>query len=264
MSSDGSDSAGGVGNDGPSSADTQNSTDSLGDIADSLGDIAQGINDAVNGALGSMADATGLSDALGNVADALGLDAQDLQGLVGAAIMGAITGGLPGAIMGVVNALVGGSLQNAARDAISANVPAALQPLANMMLDKVIGQIPGAKASANPLDAISTLATGALTNGRVPGLDDLSAVARDLRSLTEAGRGLVDGFTSGNPEQALDAVQALDGNLSHAVDLAREITANVTESVRDGNGIHANGGYGTYGDVVEAFAVSTARMMLAR
>lgn len=261
MSSDG---AGGVGgSDGSNSANSSNDgTDGLGGLADGLGDALGGLADAtgLSDALGGLADATGLSDALGGLAEALGLDARDLDGLVGAALMGAITGGLPGAIMGVVNSLVGGSLSDATRDAISASLPASVQPLANMVLDNVIGRIPGAATSSNPLGAIDTLASGVLT-GKMPSLDNVSAVARDLRSLTEVGRSLVDGVARGDIAEGVQSAQALEGTLESALDHARTITAEVTGRVQRGEGLYAQGGNGRYGDAVERLAVSTARLL---
>lgn len=262
MSSDG---AGGVGgSDSASSADSRSdSTDGLGGLGDALGGLADatGLSEAVSG----LADAIGLSDALSGLADALGLDARDLDSLVGAALMGALTGGLPGAIMGVVNSLVGGSLQNAARDAISANLPASLQPLANMALDAVTGRIPGATStSSSPLEAIDTLASGVLTNGRVPAFDNLAAVARDLRGLAEAGRSLVDGVTRGDIANGLQAARSLEGALGSTLDQARAISADVAGRVQRGEGLYARGGNGAYGDAVEALAISTARLLIER
>lgn len=272
MSSDGNDGAGGVGNSGNSGANAagnQNSAaDSLGNaaesVADALGQAVDAVADAVNGMLGSATDATGLSDAIGNLADMLGLDAKDLQGLVGAAFMGAITGGLPGAVMGVVNALVGGSLQSAARDAVASNLPSAMQPLANMAIDAFAGKIPGAAASSNLQGVLGTLATGALTNGRVPGLGDLASVAREMHNLSHVASGVMDSVTRGDFASALDAVSALEGSLDSSFGQAREIAGNVAAAVDRGYGVYAEGGHGSFGDAVEGLAISTAQLMTQR
>ncbi|MCL1636042.1 hypothetical protein M2650_15565 [Luteimonas sp. SX5] len=269
MSSDGSDGASGVGGGGGSNAaGNDNSTDGLGNAAeaaaDALGQAVDAVADAVTGMLGSVTDAAGLSDAIGNLADMLGLDAKDLQGLVGAAFMGAVTGGLPGAVMGVVNALVGGSLQDAARDAVSSNLPASMQPLANMAIDAFAGKIPGASTSSNLQGVLGTLATGALTNGRVPGLGDIASVAREMRSLSNVASSVMDSAMRGDFADAVDAVSTLEGSLNRSFAEASRISADVASQFGRGNGVYADGGHGDFGDAVERLAVSTAQLMAQR
>ncbi len=269
MSSDGSDGAGGVGGSGGSnSASNDSSTDGLGNaadsVADSLGQAVDAVADAVSGMLGSVADAAGLSEAVGNLANMLGLDPQDLQGLVGAAFMGAITGGLPGAVMGVVNALVGGNLQDAARSAVSSNLPASMQPLANMAIDAFAGKIPGAATSSSLQGVLGTLATGALTNGRVPGLGDIASVAREMRGLSNVASSVMDSAMRGDFADAAHAVSTLEGSLNSAFSQASRISSDVAAQVSRGNGVYAEGGRGDFGDAVERLAVSTAQLMAQR
>lgn len=268
MSSDGSDGAGGVGGSDGSNAGQSSAADGLGNaaesVADSLGQAVDAVADAVTGMLGSVTDAAGLSDAIGNLADMLGLDAKDLQGLVGAAFMGAITGGLPGAVMGVVNALVGGSLQDAARDAVSSNLPASMQPLANMAIDAFAGKIPGASTSSSLQGVLGTLATGALTNGRVPGLGDIASVAREMRGLSNVASSVMDSAMRGDFADAVDAVSTLEGSLNSAFGQASRISADVVSQFSRGHGVYADGGHGDFGDAVERLAVSTAQLMAQR
>lgn len=268
MGSDGSDGAGGVGGSGGSNAGQSSAADGLGNaaesVADSLGQAVDAVADAVGGMLGSVTDAAGLSDAIGNLADMLGLDAKDLQGLVGAAFMGAITGGLPGAVMGVVNALVGGSLQDAARSAVSSNLPASMQPLANMAIDAFVGKIPGAATSSNLQGVLGTLATGALTNGRVPGLGDIASVAREMRGLSNVASSVMDGAMRGDFADAVDAVSTLEGSLNSAFSQASRISSDVASQFSRGHGVYADGGHDDFGDAVERLAVSTAQLMAQR
>lgn len=268
MSSDGSDGAGGVGGSGGSNAGQNSAADGLGNaaesVADSLGQAVDAVADAVSSMLGSVTDATGLSEAVSNLANMLGLDPQDLQGLVGAAFMGAITGGLPGAVMGVVNALVGGSLQDAARSAVSSNLPASMQPLANMAIDAFAGKIPGASTSSSLQGVLGTLATGALTNGRVPGLGDVASVARELRGLSNVASNVMDSAMRGDFADAVDAVSTLEGSLNGAFSQASRISSDVVSQFSRGNGVYADGGHGDFGDAVERLAVSTAQLMAQR
>lgn len=264
--SDGSDGAGGVGGGSGSGAGSAgndtSASDAIGNAADALGDAVDSLSEAVSNAIGSMAEAVGIDDALGQIADALGIDAKDLEGIVGAAIMGAITGGLPGAVMGAVNALVGGSLTDAARSAVADNLPAAMQPFANLAIDKFAGQIPGANTSFQ--GALSSLAAGALTNGRTPDIGDLGAVARSLNDVQTAARGLMDAATRGDFASAVDAVASLDGTLQGQFNQARDIASNVTASFAEGHEVYANGGHDAYGNAVEQLAVDATRLLANR
>ena len=142
--SDGSDGAGGVGSGGSSSgADAAASaSDALGAAADALGSAVDAAVDslsaAIGNALGTATDALGLDNALDGLANALGIDAKDLQGIVGAAVVGMLTGGLPGAVMGVVNGLVGGSLTEAARGAIAEIGPRATRIRTNDNINIIV------------------------------------------------------------------------------------------------------------------------------
>ncbi|MCD9032143.1 hypothetical protein LDO32_10455 [Luteimonas sp. Y-2-2-4F] len=259
--SDGSDGAGGVGggsggNSGTSGAES--AADSLGAAAESL---SESLSSAISDALSGLADSVGLSDALGGLANALGIDAKDLQGILGAAVVGFATGGLPGAIMGVANGLVGGSLTEAARDAISANLPAGFQQAANLALDAFSGRMPGAGMSLQ--SAIDTLASGALTNGRAPGIGELGAVARSLSEVTTAARSAIESATRGDFASAADAVASLEGSLQSQLDAARNVTASVAGAVANGHGVHPSDRTGFEGRV-EQLAIDTARVLLNR
>lgn len=255
--SDGSDGAGGVGGSDSGGNDTSASTDSLGGLADSVSEAVSDLADAVGKALGL--DSGAFGDALSGLADALGLDAQDLQGIVGAAVLGAITGGLPGAVMGVVNGLVGGSLTDAARDAVASNVPAALQPFANMAIDAFAGRIPGADTSLQ--GALANFAGGALTNGRAPDIADIGAVARSLTDVRSLAGGLMAGIDVSSPQAAMASFEsALDRGFFDA----RSVAANVVDGFARSGSAHADGGNGAFGDAVEALAVDVARMLANR
>lgn len=267
--SDGSDGAGGVGgNDGAGSTgnDSTSSTDAIGNAADALGQAAESLGQAISDALGAaasgLASGLGLDGLMGQVAEALGLDAKDLQGILGAAVLGAITGGVPGAVMGVVNALTGSSLTDAARSAVADNLPAAFQPFANMAIDQFASQIPGAKTSMP--EALAAFASGALTNGRAPDIGDLSAVARSLNDLQTAARGFVDSATRGDFGSAAEAVAALDSRLSAGIAHAGQVSQAVTTAVAQGHAAYAGGGHGSFGDAIEQVAVDTARVLANR
>lgn len=263
--SDGSDGAGGVGgNDGAGNAgnDAAANADAIGSTAEALGAAAESVAAAVADALGSMATAAGLEGALGQVADALGLDAQDLQGILGAAVLGAITGGVPGAVMGVVNAVTGSSLSEAARSAVADNMPAAFQPLANAAIDQFASRVPGASTTLS--EALASFADGALTNGKVPDLGDLSAVARSFSDLQSAANGFMGAVAQGDFSSAADAVAAIDGRLGAGLAQAAQVSEAVTAAVAGGHTAYAAGGNGPFGDAVEQVAVDTARAMVNR
>lgn len=255
---DGSDGAGGVGGSGNGGAsDTSASNDSLGGLAESVSEAVGDLADAVSNALGL--DSGAFGDALSGLADALGLDAQDLQGIVGAAVLGAITGGLPGAVMGVVNGLVGGSLTDAAREAVASNVPAAMQPFANLAIDAFAGRIPGANTSLQ--GALANFAGGALTNGRAPDIADIGAVARSLTDVRSLAGGLMAGIDVSSPQAA---VASFESALDRGFFDARSVAANVVDGFARSGSAHANGGNGAFGDAVEALAVDVARMLANR
>ena len=198
--SDGSDGAGGVGNDGSNSTSNDTSTtDGLSGLSEAATAAVSELAGAVSKAMGL--DASAFGDALSGLAGALGLETQDLQDIVGAALVGAITGGLPGAVMGVANALMGGSITEAARDAVSKNLPESLQPLANTLIDNFAGRIPGASTSIE--SALASFATGALTSGRTPDIADLGAVSRAFNDLQSIATGVVSGkLDLSSPEAA--------------------------------------------------------------
>lgn len=264
--SDGSDGAGGVGS-GNSGADAAASAnDALGAAADALGGAVDAavdaLSSAIGNALGTATDALGLDNALDGLANALGIDARDLQGIVGAAVVGMLTGGLPGAVMGVVNGLVGGSVTEAARGAIADNLPAGMQPLANLALDQFAGRIPGANVSVQ--DALTGLASGALTNGRAPDMGDIGAIARSLTDVQSAARGLFDGVTSGNFSSAADAASTLDHALGGQLGQAREIASGIADTLSNGGAAYANGGHNDFGNAVEQLAVDVTRLVASR
>ncbi|MCW5581561.1 MAG: hypothetical protein KIS72_09490 [Luteimonas sp.] len=255
---DGSDGAGGVGgSDGSGASDTSASNDSLGGLAESVSAAVSDLAEAVGNALGLDSGAVG--DALSGLADALGLDVQDLQGIVGAAVLGAITGGLPGAVMGVVNGLVGGSLTDAAREAVAGNVPESLQPFAHLAIDTFAGRIPGANTSLQ--GALANFASGALTNGRAPDIADIGAVARSLADVRSLAGGLMAGIDVSSPQAAVASFEhALDRGFSDA----RTVAAGVVEGFARSGSAHAGGGHGAFGDAVETLAVDVARMLASR
>lgn len=256
--SDGSDGAGGVGgSDNGGASNTSASSDSLGGLSESVSEAVSGLAEAVSNALGL--DSGAFGDALSGLADALGLDAQDLQGIVGAAVLGALTGGLPGAVMGVVNGLVGGSLTDAARDAVTSNVPAALQPFANMAIDAFAGRIPGANTSLQ--GALANLAGGALTNGRTPDITDIGAVARSLTDVRSLASGLMAGIDVSSPEAA---VASFESALNRGFSDARTVAADVVGGFARSGSAHASGGNGAFGDAVETLTVDVARMLANR
>ena len=260
------DGAGGVGGSdggsgGSSGADSASSTaDSLGSVAES---VADSVAEAVSSALGAVADAIGLDAALGAVADALGLDTQDLQGLLGTALMGAITGGLPGAVAAVANAVIGGTVASAAQEAVDA-MPAAMQPLAHQAIDALLGSLPGGIAATSPQGVLGALASGALTNGATPSVGDLGEVARSITGLADAARDVFGGIASGRHADAVDAAAAFDGVLGSQFAQGRAIAAEVADAFSAGHGLHATGGRGSVGDAMEQLAVSTARLMGSR
>ncbi|MGO3127228.1 MAG: hypothetical protein ACTIJY_04050 [Luteimonas sp.] len=266
--SDGSDGAGGVGNGGSSSgADAAASaSDALGAAADAIGSAVDAavdsLSSAISNALGTATDALGLDNALEGLANALGIDARDLQGIVGAAVVGMLTGGLPGAVMGVVNGLVGGSLTDAARGAIADNLPAGMQPLANLALDQFAGRIPGANVSVQ--EALTGLASGALTNGRAPDIGDIGAISRSLTDVQTAARGLFEGVTSGNFASAADAASTVDRALGGQLGQARDIAGGIADTLSSGRGAYANGGHGDFGNAVEQLAVDVTRLVASR
>ncbi|TDK29226.1 hypothetical protein [Luteimonas terrae] len=266
--SDGSDGAGGVGNDGGSSGANaaSSASDALGAAADAVGTAVDAAVDtlgaAISNALGTAADALGLDAALDGLANALGIDPKDLQGIVGAAVVGMLTGGLPGAVMGVVNGLVGGSLTEAARGAVADTLPAAMQPLANLAIDQLAGRIPGANVSVQ--DALAGLASGALTNGRAPDIGDIGAIARSLTDVQSAARGLMDGVAGGHFASAADAASAIDSALGGRLDQARDIAGGIADTLSSGRGAYASGGHDRFGDAVEQLAVDVTRLVASR
>lgn len=253
---DGSDGAGGVGNDGGSNGtgNDTSATDSVSGLSEAAADMAAELAGAISSALGL--DSNAISDALSGLADMLGLDAQDLQGLVGAALLGAVTGGLPGAMMGVVNALAGGSLTDAARDAVSKNVPESLQPFANLAIDAFSGSIPGAGISVE--GALSSLASGALTNGRAPDIADIGAVARSLTDVRSLASDVLSGLDLSSPDAAAASVERALG--SHFAE-ARSIAQGVVDGYATHGSAYASGGHGDFGNAVEALAIDVVRAL---
>lgn len=261
--SDGSDSAGGVGSDGGNSgaslaADTaSNAADS---VADALGAAVDSLSSAISDALGAVADAAGLADALGAIGDMLGIDSKDLQGIVGAALMGAITGGLPGAIAAVAQGLVGGTLSEVARDATS-SLPAEMRGAVQAAIDNWAGGIPGAFASGNLQGVLGNLATGALTNGRAPSVDSLGDLARSVTGLADAARGTFDNLSQGNFAGAVEAASAFDAVLGSQFAESRAVIGDVANAFGAGNGAYPSNGRGDFGDAVEAVALSAGRLL---
>lgn len=265
--SDGSEGVGGSGGGNGGAGSAGLGSDGLGNAADSvsgaLGQAADALSEAVSSALGAVADAAGLGDALGQLGDMLGVDARDLQGLVGAAMLGAITGGLPGAIAAVTNGLLGGSITSAARDSVSSNLPASMQPLANLAIDAFAGRIPGAASSTSLQGVLDTLGSGVLGNGRAS-IGDLGAVARALDDVSQAARTAIDATTRGDFGSAIDAATALDGVLGSQFAQGRGVVADVAGMVGAGNGAYPGGDRGAFGNAVEAMALATSRVLGGR
>ena len=267
--SDGSDGAGGVGGGGNSGADAGSSAASAADglgnaaesVSDAIGQAVDALSDAIGNALGSIGDATGLGSALGQIGDMLGIDAQDMQGILGAALIGALSGGVPGAVAAVAQSLIGGTLTDAAHDVVSANMPSQFQGLANMAIDTFARGIPGAVNASNLQGAIGTLASGALTNGRAPSVTDVGEVARAMTGLSDVARGVLGGVASGDFANAIDAASALDGGLRSAFDQGRQAAEHVAQSFGEGCDVRADGGRGALGDAAEQLAVSAARLI---
>lgn len=264
---DGSDGAGGVGNGGNSGVGNDTSaSEGLGNaaesVADAIGQAVDSLSEAIGNALGSIGDVAGLSSALGQLGDMLGIDASDLQGLVGAALMGAISGGLPGAVAAVAQSLIGGSLSDAAHDAVAASsMPASLQGLANMAIDTFAQGIPGAVNASNLQGALGTLASGALTSGRAPSATDIGEVARAFTGLADVARDAFNGVAGGHFAGAADVASAFDGSLRGAFEQGRQVAQDVASRMSEGRGIYAEGGNGALGDAAERLAVSTARLL---
>ena len=256
MSGDGSDGAGGVGGSG------NNGSDSAASAAESaVNDAVSALSDAISNAIGSVADAVGLSDALGQLGQALGIDSQDMQGIVGAALMGAITGGLPGAVAAVAQGLIGGSLSEAAHDAIaSSGMPAAMQAMANMAIDNFAQGVPGAFNAGTLQGTLNALSNNVL-GGQMPSAADIGEVARAVTGLTDVARGVFDGLATGDFSSAIDAASAFDGTVRSAFDQGRQIASEIATNVANGGGLYANGGHGPLGDAAEQLAVSTARLI---
>lgn len=244
--SDGSDGASSASDSSRSSTESQRNEakDALSDVKDALGQVA---------------DALGLD----SLAENLGLDTKDLQGVLGAALMGAMTGGLVGAVVGVVNALTGGSLVDSAHDAID-NLPEPLQPLARMAVDKFAGTVPGLTSGLNPQQAaLAEFANGNLTNGRVPSMEDVATIARDLLGVNDAAAGLIGDALSGNLT-ADNVADVLDDALGVSFEDARSVINDVAAAMESGNGVYATGGRGDFGDAVERLAVSVVQVMSRR
>lgn len=256
--SDGSDGAGGVGSSGGGNAagNDTGATSGLDGLGDAVSDAVSGLASAVSDALGL--DAGGFADAMSGLAGALGLDAQDLQDIVGAALVGALTGGLPGAVMGVVNGLVGGSLTEAARDTVASQMPAAMQPLANLAIDAFAGRVPGANTSVE--SALSSFATGAIT-GRMPSIGDLGAVARSLTDVQSLATGVLSGLDVSSPQAAATSLERALGTQFAG---ARDIAAGVADRFARDGVAYADGGHGRFGNAVESLAVDVARMFAGR
>ena len=256
--SDGSDGAGGVGGSGNGAGnDTSANNDGLGGLAESVSDAVSDLAEAVSDALGL--DSGALGDALSGLADALGLDAQDLQGIVGAALLGAITGGLPGAMMGMVNSLVGGSLTEAARDTVARNVPETLQPFANLAIDAFAGRVPGANTSLE--SALASFAGGTLTNGRTPAIGDLGAVARALTDVRSLAAGSFSNLDLSSPQAA---AASFESALNSGFAEARGIAQGVVDGYAQHGSARATGGHGAFGDSAEALAADVVRMIASR
>lgn len=246
------------GSDGASGADNSSSRSNDTRSADQAADALSDVKDAISDALGQVADALGLD----SMADALGLDALQLDNVFGAALMGAITGGLPGAIMGAINALTGGSLVSSARAAID-QLPEPLQPFANMAVDRFAGQVPGLNAGLNPQAAIAEFASGALTNGRVPSMEDVAAVVRDWAGVNNAATGLMEQALSGDLSVD-DVAGVMDDVLGVSFNEAHAVVSDVVSAVEAGNGVFANSGYSDFGNAVERLAVSVSGVMTQR
>lgn len=257
--SDGSDGAGGVGNDGSSSTGNDTSTtDSLSGLSEAAAEAASELAGAVGKALGL--DANSVSEAFSGLANALGQETQDLQNVVGAALVGAITGGLPGAIMGVANAMMGGSLTEAARDTVSKSLPESLQPFANTLIGNFAGRIPGANTSIE--GALASFASGALTSGRAPDIADIGAISRAFNDLQSIATGVMSGqLDLSSPQAALSSLEtALDTGLLEGSGIVSEVADRFARS-----GVaHVDGGRGTFGDAVETLAVDVARTLATR
>ncbi|HVI59580.1 MAG TPA: hypothetical protein VM619_12025 [Luteimonas sp.] len=263
---DGSDGAGGVGNGGSNAASNSASdADGIGNaaesVADAIGQAVDSLAEAIGNALGAVGDVTGLSSALGQLGDMLGIDADDLQGIVGAALMGAVTGGLPGAVAAVAQSLVGGSLTDAAKDAVSANLPSQFQGIASLAIDTFARGIPGALDASHLQGALGTLASGALTSGRAPSATDIGEVARAITGLTDVAREAFNGVAGGHFDSAADAATAFDGSLRSAFEQGRQVAQDVATRLGEGRGVYAEGGRDAFGDAAERLAVSTARLI---
>lgn len=254
--SDGSDGAGGVGGAGDNGADSAASA-----AESAVSDAVSALSDAVSSAVSSMAQSVGLSDALGQLGQALGIDAQDMQGIVGAAIMGAITGGLPGAVAAVAQGLIGGSLSDAAHDAVAASgMPAAMQAVANMAIDNFAQGVPGAFNAGSLQGTVSALANNVL-GGQMPSAADIGEVARSVTGLTDVARGLLDGVAAGDFSSGTEAASAFDAAVRGAFEQGSQIASNVAADLAEGRGLYANGGHGPLGDAAEQVAVSAARLL---
>lgn len=257
--SDSGSGAGGVGSDGGSnSASGSSASDSLGGLAES---VSESLSEAVSAALGTVSDALGIGEALGQIADALGLDTQDLQGLIGAAVLGAISGGLSGAMAAVAQGVIGGTLAEAAHDAVNAHAPESMQAVMHQAIDAMMVNTPGAMASTNPQSVIGALTSGAFTNGRAPSIDAIGDVARSISSLTDAAQGAFNAIASGNYAGAVEAASAFDGLLGSQFEQAREVVSQVALAYDAGHGVYASGGRDALGNAMEQVAVATVRMM---
>lgn len=259
-------SAGGVGNGGSNAAANDTSaSDGIGSaaesVAEAIGQAVDSLAQAIGNALSAVGDAAGLSSALGQLGNLLGVDADDLQGIVGAALMGAVSGGLPGAVAAVAQSLIGGSLTDAAQDAASANLPSQFQGLASLAIDTFARGIPGALDAGHLQGALGTLASGALTGGRAPSATDIGEVARALTGLADVARGVFDGVAGGDFDTAADAASALDGSLRTTFEQGRQVAQEVAARLAEGRGVYAEGGRDAFGDAAERLAVSTARLI---
>lgn len=269
MSDNSSDS---VGNDtSHTTADTANkqtATDSLSQAAQAASTSLQNAVDALSGVLdsplGAIADALGLDQAMKEIADAFGLDKLGLDGVLGAALAGALTGGVPGAVMGVINAVTGGSLVDAARAAVAENLPKEFQPLANKAIDALLSKIPGAAGSINLNDPLSVLNSGVLTNGRIPGMSEITDFARTATEFGNTARSVMDAASRGNWADAIQAASHMEGVLGHHFEQARTIAASVMQSYEQGSAVYAQGGHGAMGDSAERFAIAAGQLMFNR
>src|SRR5690606_27074519 len=122
--------------------------------------------------------------------------------------------------------------------------------------------IPGASVSIQ--EALTDIATGALTRGRTPDSVDIGAIARSMSGMRAAAHDIADALASGTFSDAVDAATAVDHVLGGRLAQARDITTAITGTLVSGGPAYPSATHDRFGNAVEQLAVDVTRLVATR